>query len=65
MRITNSISTTLLDSIKEHLKVFPRPRILGFRKEKSLKDHLVRTLIGILNNALGSESCEKRSCQVC
>ena len=32
---------------------------------KSLKDHLVRASLPILNQALGSEPCGKRNCQVC
>ena len=39
--------------------------IVGFRNGKSLKDHLVRVSLPILNQTLGSESCGKRNCQVC
>ena len=39
--------------------------IVGFRNGKSLKDHLVRASLPILNQTLGSESCGKRNCQIC
>ena len=54
----------LLAPDKEHQKVFPNVPIVGFRNGKSLRDHLVRASLPILNNTLGSESCEKRNCQV-
>ena len=54
----------LLAPDKEHQKVFPKVPIV-FRNGKSLKDHLVRASISILNQTLGSEPCGKRNCQVC
>ena len=50
---------------KEHQKVFSKVPIVGFRNGKSLKDHLVRPSLPILNQALGSEPCGKSNCQVC
>ena len=50
---------------KEHQKVFPSVTIVGFHNGKSLKDHLVRASLPILNQTLGSELCEERNCQVC
>ena len=55
----------LLALDKEHQKVFPNAPIVGFRNGKSLKDHLVRASLPILNQTLGSESCGTRNCQVC
>ena len=55
----------LLAPDKEHQKVFPNVPIVGFRNGKSLKDHLVRASLPILNNTLVSEPCGKRNCQVC
>ena len=55
----------LLVPDKEHQKVFPKVPIVGFRNGKSLKDHLVRASLPILNQTLGSEPCGKRNCQVC
>ena len=55
----------LLAPDKEHQKVFPNVPIVGFCNGKSLKDHLVRASLPILNQTLGSESCGKRNCQVC
>ena len=55
----------LLAPDKEHQKVFPKVPIVGFRNGKSLKDHLVRASLPILNQTLGSEPCGKRNCQVC
>ena len=49
----------------EHQKVFPNVPIVGFRNGKSLKDHLARASLPILNQTLGSELCGKRNCQVC
>ena len=54
----------LLAPDKEHQNVFPNIPIVGFRNGKSLKDHLVRASLPILNQTLGSESCGKRNCQV-
>ena len=54
----------LLVPDKEHQKVFPQAFIEGFRNGKSLKDHLVRVSLPILNQILGSELCGKRNCQV-
>ena len=54
----------LLAPDKEHQKVFPKVTIVGFRNGKSLKDHLVRASLPILNQTLGSEPCGKRNCQV-
>ena len=55
----------LLALDKEHQKVFPNVPIVGFRNGKSLKNHLVRASLPILNHTLGCERCEKRNCQVC
>ena len=55
----------LLAPDKKYQKVFPDVSIVGFPNEKSLKDHLVRASLSILNNTLGSEPCGKRNCQVC
>ena len=41
------------------------PIPIGFCNGKSLKDHLVRVSLPILNNTLGSELCGKRNCQTC
>ena len=45
--------------------MFPKVPIVRFRNGKSLKDHLVRASLPILNQTLGSEPCGKRNCQVC
>ena len=45
--------------------MFINVRIVGFRNGKSLKDHLVRATLHILNNTLVSEPCGKRNCQIC
>ena len=45
----------LLAPDKEHQKVFSNVPIVGFRNGKSLKDHLVRVSLPILNQTLGSE----------
>ena len=55
----------LLAPDKEHQKVFPNVPIVGFRRGKSVKDHLVRVLLPVLNNTFGSEPCGKRNFQVC
>ena len=55
----------LLAPDKEHQKVFPKVPIAGFHNGKSLKDHLVRAPLPILNQTLGSQLCGKRNCQVC
>ena len=55
----------LLAPDKEHQKVFPNVPIVGFYTGKSLKDHLVRASVPILNNILGSEPCKKRNCYIC
>ena len=55
----------LLALDKEHQKVFPKVPIVGFCNEKSLKEHLIRASLPILNQTLGSEPCGKRNCQVC
>ena len=44
--------------------MFPNVPLAGFRNGKSLKKHLVRASLSILNNALGSEWCGKRNCQI-
>ena len=44
----------LLAPDDEHQKVFPNVPIVGFRNGKSLKDHLVRASIPILNQTLPS-----------
>ena len=46
---------------KEHQKVFPKVPTVGFRNGKSLKDHLVRASLPILNHTLGSEPCGKKT----
>ena len=55
----------LLAPDKEHQKAFTKVPILQMHNGKSLKDHLVRASIPILNQTLGSEPCGKRNCQVC
>ena len=55
----------LLAPDMEHQKVFPKVPIVGFRNVKSLKDHLVRVSLRILNQTLGSEPYGKRKCQIC
>ena len=45
--------------------MFRKVPIVGFRNEKSLKEHLLRASLPILNQTLGSEPCGKRNCQVC
>ena len=55
----------LLAPDKEHQKVFAKVPIVQIRNGKSLKDHLVRASIPILNQTLGSGPCGKRNCQVC
>ena len=55
----------LLAPDKEYQKVSPNVCIVEFCNGKSLKDHLVRASLPILNNTLGSEPCGKRNCQVC
>ena len=44
----------LLAPDKEHQKVFPNVRIVGFCNGKSLNDHLVRVSLPSLNNTLVS-----------
>ena len=44
----------LVAPVKEHQKVFPNVPIVGFHNGKSLKDNLVKALLPILNNTLGS-----------
>ena len=51
----------LLVPDKEHQIVFPNVFIVGFRKGKSLKDHIVRASLPILNNTLGSKPCGKET----
>ena len=55
----------LLAPDKKHQKVFPNVPIVESCRRKSLKYHLVRSSLLILNNTLGSEPCGKRNCQVC
>ena len=50
---------------KEHKKVFSEVPIVGFRNGKSLKNYLVRAALTKMDNAGGSEPCEKDTCQVC
>ena len=45
--------------------MFPKVPVVGFHNGESLKDHLVRASLPILNQTLGSEPCGKRNCQVC
>ena len=56
---------SLLAPNKEHKKVFPEALIVGFRNSKSLKDDLVKAALPKMDNAGGSEPCEKGNCQVC
>ena len=51
----------LLAPDKEHHKLCPNVPIVGFRNGKSLKDHLVRASLPILNHTLGSEPCGKKT----
>ena len=44
--------------------MFPNAPFVGFHNGKSLKYHLVRASLSILNNTLGSELCGKRNCEV-
>ena len=55
----------LLAPDKDHQKVFPNVPIVGFYNGKSLKDHVVRASVPILNYILGSEPCKKRNCYIC
>ena len=55
----------LLAPDKENQKVFPNVPIVGLCNGKSLKDHLVRASLPILNQTSGSELYGKRNCQVC
>ena len=55
----------LLEPDEEDKKVFPNVPIVGFHNGRSLKDHLVRASLPIVNNTLGSEPFGKRNCQVC
>ena len=55
----------LLAPDKEHQKMFSKVPIVGFLNGKSLKDHLVRASLPILNETLDREPCGKRNCQVC
>ena len=55
----------LLAPDKEHQKVFRNVPIAGLHNGNSLKDHLVRISIPVLNGTLDSEPCGKRNCQVC
>ena len=41
--------------------MFPKVPIVGFRNGKSLKDHLVRASLPILNQTLGSEPVGKET----
>ena len=50
----------LLAPYKEHQKVFPNVSIAGFRNGKSLKNHLVKASLRILNHILGSDPCGKK-----
>ena len=44
--------------------MFPNAPIVRFRNGKSLRDHLVRASLSILNNTLSREPCGKRTSQV-
>ena len=55
----------LLAPDKKHKKDFPEVAIAGFRKDKRLKDYLVRAALTKMENAGGSELCRKGTCQVC
>ena len=48
----------------EHEKLFLNVLIVGSRDGKSLKYHLVRARLPILNSTLGNELCGKRNCKV-
>ena len=54
----------LLPPDKEHKKVFPEVPIVGFRNGNIVKDYLVRATQPKMDNAGGSESCGKGTCQV-
>ena len=54
----------LLAPDKEHKKVFPEVPIVGFRNGNIVKDYLVRATQPKMDNAGGSESCGKGTCQV-
>ena len=51
----------LLAPDKEHQKVFLNVPIVGFYNGKSLKDHLVRASLPILNHTLDGEPYGKRN----
>ena len=55
----------LLTPDREHQKVFSKIPIGGFRRAKSLKDHLVRAKISTINETLGCGKCGHSRCNVC
>ena len=55
----------LLTPDREHQKVFSKIPIVGFRRAKSLKDHLVRAKISTINETLGCGKCGHCRCNVC
>ena len=61
----DSLDVCIYICIYEDQKVFPNVPIVGLCNGKSLKDHLVRASLAILNNTFGSEPFAKRNCQVC
>ena len=55
----------LLTSDREHEKVFPEVPIVGFRRAKSLKEHLVRAKLPSLTQGTGCGKCGGSRCDVC
>ena len=55
----------LLAPDKEHKKVFPDVRVIGFRNGKSLKNYLVRAAPPKTNETGKCETCGKKTCLVC
>ena len=57
----------LLTPDKEHQKVFPDIPVIGFKRSKSLKDHLVRAKLPKLEveTSEGCKGCGHKRCQVC
>ena len=50
-----------------HKAVFTNVPIIGFKNDRSLKDHLVRAVLPKVDAEGGSKPCggKKRSCEVC
>ena len=55
----------LLTPDREHRKVFPKVPIVGFKRGKSLKDHLVRAKLPPIEQKFGCNGCGGGRCQVC